>query len=122
MSRKQRAPKYTVWSAVDTTTAPTSTPTGVKNLDTVLYDITVAAAVNALLTVQGSTDPDGTPDAARTFETLDFGSTLPLVGASDTKYQVLVRDNPFTFMRLVLANNGGTGNITATVSGVSKGA
>jgi hypothetical protein len=120
MSRKQRAPKYTVWSAVDTTTSPTSTETGVKQLDSILYEITIGASVNATLEVEGSTDADNAP--AKTFGALDFGQALTLLGSTDTSYQVLIRDNTFNFLRLKLTNNGGTGNITAHVSGVSKGA
>lgn len=120
MSRKQRAPKYRIWNAQDTTTNPTSTETGVKQLDSILYEITVDGTVNATLEVQGSTDDDNTP--SKSFGSLDFGQTLTLVGATDTQYQVLVRDNTFNFLRLKITNNGGTGNITAHVSGVSKGA
>jgi hypothetical protein len=119
VGRKQRAPKYTIWSAVDTTTAPTSDGTGVKQLDTVLYEITVGASVNAILEVQGSTDDDNEP---KTFSSIDFNQTLSLIGSTDTAYQVLIRDNPFNTIRLKLTNNGGTGNITAYVSGVAKGA
>lgn len=120
MGRKLRAPKYPIWSAVDTTTSPTATETGVKQLDTVVYEITVGVAVDALLEVQGSLDDDNV--TTKTFSSLDFNQTLPLVGADETSYQILIRDNPFNFLRLKLTNNGGTGTITAYVSGVSKGA
>ena len=120
MSRKQRAPKYTIWSAVDTTTNPISTETGTKQLDSILYEITIDPTVNATLRVEGSTDADNA--VTKTFGELDFGTTLTLVGATDTQYQVLIRDNTFNFLRLSVSNNAGTGNITAHVSGVSKGA
>lgn len=120
MSRKQRAPKYTIWSAIDTTTSPTSDPTGTKQLDSILYEITIDPTVNATLKVEGSTDADNA--VTKTFSELDFGTSLALVGATDTQYKVLIRDNTFNFLRLALTNNTGTGNITAHVSGVSKGA
>lgn len=120
MSRKLRAPKYLILNASDSTTSPISTETGVKQLDTVLYSITVGASVNAILEVQGSSDDENT--FTKTFESLDFAQTLSLNGAAETQYQIVIRDNPYAFMRLKITNNGGTGNITAYVSGVSKGA
>lgn len=120
MSRKQRAPKFNIWNAEDTTSVTVSIETGTKQLDSILYEISVDATVNATLRVEGSTDADNAP--AKTFGELDFGQTLSLVGSSDTQYQILIRDNTFNFLRLSLTNNGGTGNITAHVSGVSKGA
>jgi hypothetical protein len=120
MSRKLRANKYLILDAVDSTNPITSTETGVKQLDTVLYEIDIDATVNAVLVVEGSTDQDNS--TSKVFNELDFGAPLTLIGAADTKYQVLIRDNAFNFLRLSISNNGGTGDISAWVSGVSKGA
>lgn len=120
MSRKLRAPKYAVWSAQDSTTATTSTETGVKQLDTVIYEISIDATVNGTLEVEGSIDPENTEP--KTWSVLDFGTVITLNGATSTSDQILIRDNTFTYLRLKFTNNAGTGNITASVAGVSMGA
>lgn len=120
MSRKLRAPKFPVWESEDSTTALYSVETGVKQLDTVLYELEIDAAVNGTIEVEGSTDRDEV--AVKEWSALDFGTVISLVGSSSLKDQILIRDNTFTFLRLKFTNNGGTGNINASISGVSVGA
>lgn len=120
MSRKLRAPKYPVWTAQDSTTATTSAETGVKQLDTVYYEIDLASTVNGTLTVEGSIDDELT--TPKTWVQLDFGTPITLNGSLSTKDQILIRDNAFTFLRLKFTNNAGTGNISASIAGVSRGA
>ena len=120
MSRRLRAPKFPVWEAQNTTTANLSLETGVKQLDTVLYEIEIDPTVNGTLRVEGSIDPEN--EQVKTWSSLDFGTPITLNGAVSTKDQVLIRDNVFTFLRLKFTNAGGTGNITAHVAGASVGA
>jgi len=120
MTRKLRAPKFAVYTASDTATDPVSLESGIKQLDTVIYDIEIDPTVNATLEVEGSIDDENTLN--KNYKTLDFGTPILLDGATEVKYVVMVRDNPFTFMRLKITNTGGTGDITAYVAGVSKGA
>jgi hypothetical protein len=120
MSRKLRANKYAVLSATDTATDPISLETGVKQLDTVIYEIDIDPSVNATLDVEGTIDDESVQ--SKGYAAIDFGVPIALNGAAETKYVVMVRDNPFTHLRLKVTNTGGTGNITAHVAGVSKGA
>jgi hypothetical protein len=120
MSRKLRANKYAVLSAADSATDPVSLETGVKQLDTIIYDIDIDATVNAGLEVEGTIDDESV--ASKSYSAIDFGTPINLVGSVETKHVVMIRDNPFTHIRLKVTNNGGTGNITAHVAGVSKGA
>jgi hypothetical protein len=118
--RKLRAPKYKLWDAVDSTTNPTSEETGVKQLDVVIYELEIDPTVNGTLKVEGSIDQENTEP--KTWSELDFGTVITLNGGSSLKDQVIVRDNPFTFLRLKFQNSTGTGNITAHIAGVSSGA
>lgn len=120
MSRKLRAPKFPVWDAQDSATATLSIETGVKQLDNIIYEIEIDSTVNGTIEVEGSIDPENTQ--VKTWSTLDFGTTIALVGSASLKDQILIRDNAFTYLRLKFTNNGGTGNITAHVAGVSLGA
>lgn len=120
MSRKLRAPKFAVWQNEDSTTATTSLESGVKQLDTITYEITVEATVNGTLEVEGSIDDDIT--SVKTWTPLAFSAPIVLNGAVSTADQILIQENTFTFLRLKFTNNTGTGNITAYVAGVSKGA
>lgn len=120
MSRRQIAPKFTLWGAVDSTTSPTSDATGVKNLDNVRYEITCAAGVVGTLEVEGSSDDDN--ESSKTFEPLDFGQPITINGGVSNYDEIVIRGNPYRFLRLKFTNNAGTGAISAYVSGNSVGA
>lgn len=120
MSRRQIAPRHTLWSAVNSTTNPTSEATGVKNLDNVRYEITCASGVVGTIEVEGSSDDDNA--LVKTFEPLDFGTPITINGSSSTYDEIVIRGNPYRFLRLKFTNNAGTGAISAYVSGNSVGA
>lgn len=126
MGRKNNAPKFRVWDSVDTTTSPTSQKTSVHQIDHISYDLVYDNTVNANLTVEYCNDADNTPTSEQEWLPINFGSVygtvIPLVGATDTETNIVFREMPYKALRLVLSNNGGTGNITADISGQSRGA
>lgn len=119
MTRRYITQKFQVLSA-DSTTDPTSTETGVKNLDNVRYEITCEAGVIGTLVVEGSSDEDNT--TIKTFNPLDFGTPITINGSLSTFDEIVIRQNPYKFLRLTFTNNAGTGNISAFISGNSAGA
>ncbi len=84
------------------------------------YEISLDATVVGTLEVEGSSDDDNAP--IKTFEPLDFGTTINLNGAVSLTDEILIKENPYRFLRLKFTNNAGTGNISAFVSGNSVGA
>lgn len=120
MGRKNNGPKYQLWSAVDTATNPTSEATSVHQVDHVCYELEYGAAVNALISVEFSNDPDNAP--IKTWRAVEFGQSIALNGAVDTQTNIVFREMPFKSLRLKITNTGGTGNISAWISSQTRGA
>lgn len=120
MSRRQLIKKYRVLNGVDTTTNPTSQQTDVSGVDFITYELEIGSSVNAILSVQFCNDD--IISSSSVFRPLDFQQTLSLVGASDAFGVVHISNQGFKWLRLAIANNGGTGNVTAHITGAGRGA
>lgn len=122
MGRKLNAPKYQIWDQVDTATNPTSISTSVKQIDHVCYEVSYDSTVLASLGVQFSNDDETTPPASWVWRDVEFGQAVTLDGSLDTETNVVFREMPYKNLRLKVTNAGGTGNITAFISGQGRGA
>ena len=120
MSRRQVIKKYQLLDQADTTTNPESTHTDVQQVDFVTYELGLDATVTALLSVQYCNDER--IDASSVFKDLDFSQTLTLDGSVDTDGIVHVENKGFKFLKLSITNNGGTGNVDAWITGLTRGA
>lgn len=120
MGRRSILNKYQVLNAVDSTTNPESIETDISSVDYITYEFILDATVDADLSVQYCNDARIT--SASTFKDLNFGSTTPLDGSIDAGGIVHIKNMGLKWMKLVITNNGGTGNISAWVSGTVGGA
>ena len=120
MGRRTQLPKYQVFSAVDTTTDPESTPTDVSGVDFITYEIELDNTVDADLAVQFCNDY--TLSSSSIFKPIDFGQTTPLDGATNTQGMVHIENLGFKWMKLVVTDNAGSGDISAWITGTVRGA
>lgn len=120
MGRRSQIKKYAVLSSVDSTTNPESEPTDISGVDFITYQFELDASVDAGLEVQFCNDSN--IDANSQFEPLNFNQTTPLDGSSDTEGVIHIENKGLKHLRLSIANNGGTGNVSAWVTGTVRGA
>lgn len=119
MSRRSLIKKFQVFSDADTTSAQSSEATDVSGVDFIFYEVAIGASVNATLSVYYSNDNVFSASAAKA---LNFGTTTSLVGSTDTSYIVQIENPGIKWLQLRTANNGGSGNINAWISGTVRGA
>lgn len=120
MGRRNLLNKFQVLNGQDTTTDPASSSTDISGSDSITYEIEIDPTVNASLEVKYCNDLRLTNQSV--FKSLDFGQATTLVGATETDYLVHITNQAFRHLKLVISNNGGTGNVSAWVSGAVKGA
>lgn len=120
MSRRQIIKKYRVLDAADTITDPQSVQTDVSGVDFITYEIDIDSTVLADLYVQYCND-DFISDSS-TFKDLDFEQTLALNGSNDSYGIVHISNQGFKWLKLYVLNQGGTGNVTAHITGTVRGA
>jgi len=106
MGRRNELNKFTVYSAVDSTTSPLSTVTDVSGLDKILYQLSVAAGVIGTLKVLICNDRLITSQS--TFKELKFNAALSINGGTDTDYMISVENDGFKWMKLSFTNGAGT--------------
>lgn len=119
MGRRSLINKFRVLNAEDSTTNPRSTETDVSSVDKVSYQISIDNTVNAIAKVKFYNDKTFVAASAKE---LDFQQTLSLNGASETDYMIQIENQGFKWLFLDITNNGGTGNISAWISGNTVGA
>lgn len=119
MSRRNIIKKFQVLTSANSTAVQSSEVTDVSAVDYITYQISVDATVNATLSVYFSND---TTFDASSAKSLNFGLSTPLNGASDTSYVVHIENKGFKWLQVRTTNNGGTGNISAWVTGTNRGA
>lgn len=120
MGRRTVLPKFQVFASEDTTADPESSVSDVSGVDYITYEIDIGASVDADIEVQFCNDARISDSSA--FRALNFNQTTPLDGSSDTSGMIHVENQGFKWMRLAVSNNGGTGNISAWLSGTVRGA
>jgi hypothetical protein len=120
MGRRSQLPKYQVFSAVDTTTDPESTPTDISSVDEITYEIEIDNTVDASLEVKFCNDSILSDTSI--FKALDFNQATPLDGSTETSGLVHIENKGFKWMKLAVTDNGGTGDINAWITGTVKGA
>jgi hypothetical protein len=120
MSRRHLIKKYKVFDNADTTTNPESLITEIAQVDNITYQIIIDSTVDAEIQVKYCNDDF--ISGSSVFTDLDFGSPLMLDGSSDTDGLIHIQNKGFKFLRLSIVNNGGTGDITAFVTGTGIGA
>lgn len=120
MGRRTILPKFQVFNAANTASSPESLVSEVAGVDSITYEIEIGAAVNAIIAVLFCNDAK--ISSASVFRPLEFKQTLSMVGSTDTSGMVHVKNMGFRHMKLKVTNNGGTGNISAWVSGTVEGA
>ena len=119
MGRRNIIREYQVFSSADTSTSPDSAYTDVSGVDFITYRIAVGATVNAIASIKFM---NGDTFSAADAEALNFGQTLSLVGATDQDYMITIENKGFKWLYIDIANNGGTGNVSAWITGTSRGA
>ena len=119
MSRRNVLKKYQLFNSEDSTTNPISKETDVQQLDFVTYQISIGGSVNATLLVLFSNDERF--DIANARE-LNFGAPIVLDGASEADYVLHIQNQGFKWLLLGISDNGGSGNISAWVTGNVRGA
>jgi hypothetical protein len=119
MSRRNTLKRHQVLAAVNSTSTQTSEKTDITGLDKITYEFLLDLPVNALLEVQVS---NVSAPADADFLSLNFNQTLSLIGSSNTTGLVHISNEGFKWLRLKTSNNGGTGNVSAWISGTSRGA
>ena len=120
MSRRQIIKKYKVLDSADTLTDPQSIQTDVSGVDFITYEIDIDSAVLAQLFVQYCND-DFISDSS-VFKDLNFQQVLNLDGSLDSSGLVHISNQGFKWLRLYVFNLGGTGNVSAYISGTGRGA
>lgn len=120
MSRRQIIKKYKVLDAADTNTDPQSQQTDVSGVDFITYEFDIDNTVLAELFVQYCND-DFISDSS-SFKDLDFQQPLTLDGSADTYGLVHIANQGFKWLKLYVLNQGGTGNVTAHITGAGRGA
>lgn len=120
MSRRSLLSKYQLLNAEDSASTLESISTDISGVDLITYQISCDSAVDSLLSVMCCNDVILSPSSI--FVALNFSAILSINGAIDTEYFVTVQNQGFRHIKLSFANNGGTGNISAWVSGTSVGA
>jgi len=119
MSRRNVLKKYQLFNSEDSTTNPISKETDVQQLDFVTYQISVDSGVNATLLVLFSNDERFDP--ANVTE-LNFGSPIVLDGATETQYVLHIQNQGFKWLLLNVVDNGGSGAVSAWITGNVRGA
>jgi len=119
MSRRHVLKKYQVLDNADSTLNAVGKETDVSQLDFVTYQISIDAGVYAYLTVNFSNDERFDP--ANSSE-LNFGQNIILDGATDGDYVLHIQNQGFKWMFLNVSDIGGSGNVSAWVTGNVRGA
>lgn len=119
MSRRNLIKKFMVIDNADTTTDPISEASDVSGVDFITYQLDIDPTVDANLIVSFSNDPIL---SEAVFTSLDFGMATTLVGATETAYLVHIENKGFKWTQIQIANNGGTGNTYAWITGAGRGA
>ena len=119
MGRRNVVPKFQVYTSQNSTIAGPSLDTDVSQVDNIKYIVIVAATVNVLARVEFCDDKNPNEEI---WKPLDFGVTLPLIGATETEYEFLIEKAVAYKLRINFTNNGGTGVINAWYSSSSEGA
>lgn len=120
MSRRHIIKKYRVLDNSDTTLDPESIISEIAQVDIISYQIEIDATVISTLEVTYCNDELLTSSSV--FYTLDFGQVLALDGSINTDGLIHIKNNGFKFLKLKVINNGGTGNISAFITGTGIGA
>lgn len=119
MGRRSRIKKYQVLTDADSSTNPLSAETDISGVDFVIYQIETDVSVDAILNVYfGNSEVFNSNE----IEKLNFGQVTSLIGATDNKYMVVIENKGFKWMLIEVENNGGTGNVSAWISGTVRGA
>lgn len=121
MGRRNLVYKYPVWTALDSTTPAVSEESFTDQLDIVKYIVKVDVTVDGSISVE-FLDDKPTDGVVPTWDDLDFGQPILIVGATETEYTLLIEKHASRKMRLSFTNNGGTGDINAWFSGYQVGA
>lgn len=119
MSRRHVLKKYQLFNSEDSTTNPISKETDVSQLDFVTYQLSIESGVNATLVVLFSNDERFDP--ANVSE-LNFGAPIVLDGATESQYVLHIQNQGFKWFLLNVIDNGGSGNVSAWVTGNVRGA
>lgn len=119
MCRRNVLKKFQLFDAVDTTTNPQSNHTSVSQLDFVTYEIVIDSGVDAILKVLYCNDEVFNASNCRE---LDFNSVIALDSAIDTEYTLHIENPGFKWLLLEITNNGGTGDVSAWITGNVRGA
>lgn len=119
MCRRNVLKKFQLLNSVDSTTNPQSSPTSVSQLDFLTYEIVIGASVDAILKVFYCNDE--VFNASNTRE-LDFNTVLALDGAIDTEYTIHIENMGFKWLLLDITDAGGSGNVSAWITGNVRGA
>lgn len=120
MGRRLELNKFPIFSSVDSTTSPLSVETDVSSVDNIAYDIQVGASVVGTLQVQFCNDR--ILSSSSVFKPINFGSILNVNGATDTDYRIEIQNTSFKWIKLKYNHTSGTGNISASISGLTVGA
>jgi hypothetical protein len=118
MGRRSILPDYQVLNAEDSSSNFNSDPTECDSVDVFSYDITVDASVVGTMTVQYCNEKN---EGDYDWKDLNFGETTTINGASETLYRFQIQP-AFKRTRLKWVNNAGTGNISARIYGMVRGA
>lgn len=119
MSRRNVLKKYQLFNNEDSSTSPTSKETDVSQLDFVTYQLSIESGVNATLLVLFSNDErfDNT-----NISELNFGAPIILDGSTEASYIIHIQNQGFKWLLLNVVDNGGSGNVSAWVTGNVRGA
>ena len=120
MGRRTILPKFQVFKNVSTVGNPSSDITECTPVDRITYEVEIDPTVNAQLEVHYCNDPRISDSSL--FKPISFNQPTPLDGSMNTQGMVHIQNLGFKHLRLVVLNNGGTGNIRAWVSGTVEGA
>lgn len=119
MSRRHIIKEFQVLTNSDTTSDPQSTPSDISSVDFITYKAVIDNTVNAIARIYVCNKPIFDPSS---LIELNFGSAMPMVGATETDYLFHIDNRGFKWMVLDIEDNGGAGNINAWVNGISRGA
>jgi hypothetical protein len=120
MGRRTQLPKYHLLTAVDSSTSPESEATEVGTVDFITYQFKLDPTVDANLEVHFCNDDRLLEDSI--FSPLPFGIPMPLMGATDAEGLVHIVNGGFKWLKLVILDNGGSGNVDAWITGTVRGA
>lgn len=120
MSRRHIIPKFQLWNQEDSSASPITQATDVSSVDFITYHLTVDSSVTGELAIYFCNDRQQF-DINNAVQ-LNFDPPMLINGAAESNYMIEIQNKGLKYLYIEFNDGGGSGNIDAWISGVSRGA